>query len=189
MSGIKRLFLAVNVPPWLKDKISEELLPSVHKTSLKPVGKENLHLTLLFLGATPEENIPGINEKLKGISFEPFTVKLKGFSHFNARVLFIAAEKGADEIISLSRKINSALGKNEKCDAHLTVARNKGMQKKEFLEILDLLNKKGFEAEFEVISFELMESLLSKKGPEYSVVHAFSASSPKTSLSSSLGLV
>ena len=181
MSMQKRMFVAINLPDSIKEKVSGQIIPIVSHNGLKPVWKENLHLTLLFLGAIPEVEIGELIVKLKAVSFAPFHAALKGFSHFDGRVLFIKAEKGAEEIVSLSRKINSALGKNEKCDAHLTIARNKGMQKKEFLEIIDLLGKKNFEAEFEVNSFELVESILMQKDPQYSVVHRFSASIPSTS--------
>jgi 2'-5' RNA ligase len=185
----KRLFIAVNITPEIREKIAAEVLPELKGEGLKPVKKENLHLTLRFIGYVPEEKLGDFIKVVSGLKCSPFMVSFSGFSHFRKRVLFIDIKEGAGQLESLSNQINSALGTEEPFTAHLTIARNKGMRAKEFSALVESLNKKGFSGSFTVKSVELMESRLSREGPEYSVVYSFSFSEPRTSSSSSSGLM
>ena len=48
------------------------------------VRPENAHLTLKFLGAVPEEDIPQLAAALRGVCFAPFTLRLGGAGCFPA---------------------------------------------------------------------------------------------------------
>ncbi|MCX8158284.1 MAG: RNA 2',3'-cyclic phosphodiesterase [Candidatus Diapherotrites archaeon] len=176
----KRLFIAVSVPENIKQEINNLVL-NLKKNKclegLRFVEKENLHITLKFIGYMPEEKLDELISALDKVSFKPFNIEIKGFSHFKYRVLFIDIIKGRDFLESLAFRINETLGTHDNFRAHLTIARNKNMQKDNFLEVLDILNKEDFNQSFSVKSFELIESVLYSHGPKYKTIFSKLSSS------------
>ena len=173
---MKRLFIAVNIPTAIKEKVSGSH-SLINQPSLKLVKKENLHITLKFIGSVPEEKVNSFPELLARVKAEPFSVILSGFSHFKEKVLFISVKEGSKQLEELARQINEFLGIEDSFHVHLTLARNKSMQEQEFRELVGKLNETGFEESFEVKSVELMESDLKPTGPEYKIVYSHSLSS------------
>ena len=51
---MKRLFVAIDIPKELKEKINSELIQPLGE--VKKVQKENLHITLAFIGDASESN-------------------------------------------------------------------------------------------------------------------------------------
>lgn len=170
----KRLFFAVNFPEKVKNEIKEKYYGKLESPEIKKVKKENIHLTLLFLGYFPEEKIKEIKEKTGKIQKEKFVLGIKGIGSFNSRIIFLEIEKGKEKIKEIYSEICKAMEMpKEKFTAHATIARNKKMNSKEFGELVEELKKISFEKEFEVKSFELMESELHSSGPEYKTVYSF----------------
>lgn len=172
---MKRLFVAINLPEALKEKIFETLSKEIDPKKLKVVKKENLHLTLAFLGYFPEEKIQELEEKLSGVKeLQEFEIELTGIGCFKNRVLWLGMEKGKQEAIELNKKVNELLGlESERFSAHLTLARNKEFSGKELNELIKKLEEKRFSATTKINSVELMESKLTPNGPIYSVVKKF----------------
>ena len=164
-----RLFFAVNLPDAVKREIAERILQQVPKEKWRIVKPENLHITLRFLGYFPNSAIQDLKEKADTLQeFGAFELELKGIGHFRNRVLWAGIGRGTDEVCTLARKLNDALGtSDERFHAHVTLARNRGMKNGETDELIDALRKKGFEATLQIDSFELMKSKLAKSGPEY----------------------
>lgn len=135
--------------------------------------KENLHITLLFVGFFPEEKISNTIKELQKIEFEQFEVELQGLGSFGNRVLWLGVSIGSNEL----KKLNFSLRKTLKIDdkifhAHITLARNKKLSKKEIDKLIQEMPTE-FRELFTVKSFELMESKFSPKGSEYSIVKSF----------------
>ena len=172
---MKRLFIAVNIPEEIKEEISRQILSEIIGKTVKVAGKENLHFTAAFLGNFPEEKIPELKNKLSEIELKKFRVSFSDLGEFNKRILFLNVEKGFNELIELSKKINEALEiKDEKFHPHLTLLRIRNEHKQEIESLLSI--KFSLKKEFEVNSFELMESKLSSQGPVYSVLESFKLS-------------
>jgi len=174
----KRIFFAVNLPEEIKEKINKTFLEKLKelnkKKLIKLVKKENLHFTLSFLGYFPEEKINELIEKVNKIEFNEFEIELANIGSFNNRVIWIDCIKGSKELSDLASKINSMLALNqEKLKAHLTIARNKNLNVKEFKETVEKLKKISFKESFKVKSFHLMESKLREEGPQYFVLKEF----------------
>jgi 2'-5' RNA ligase len=103
------------------------------------VSVENLHLTLRFLGATPDERIGELSEVVatatRGVT--PFRVELTGGGAFPApqypRVLWIGIGAGEGELQALARRLNEELERHgwrpddRPLQAHLTLARTDGV--------------------------------------------------------------
>ena len=102
---------------------------------------ENLHLTLKFLGDTPESKIPELQQvvtkAVKGI--EPFVINLRGFGVFPdkraPRTLWTGIEGDLEVLLDLTRKIEievNQLGfppEGKPFRPHLTLARIKKNQR------------------------------------------------------------
>lgn len=168
-----RLFIAVDLSEELREKIAPILKTISGLNGVKAVEKENLHITLKFLGEVNEARVPAISEALKKVAFEPFKIYLKGFGFFPneryARVAWIGIREGEEELRKLAEGVNSALKKvgfkPESFTAHVTIARVKKPEGRKIVEVLrDLEDDFGW---MDVRDFRLKKSTLTSKGPIY----------------------
>ncbi len=168
----KRLFVAVNLPEKTKESIERELLGVLPEKEVKKVERENLHITMKFLGHLPEADIPRIAGKIKCVGeFSPFEARLEGIGHFNKRVIWLGVREGGSILGKISEKINEALGlTEERFHAHVTIARNRHLKFAEVGMLLEKLREAKFSEGIRIKSVDLMESRLGKKGPKYFVV-------------------
>ncbi len=168
----KRLFIAINLPEKTRQRIETSLLDEITQKGLKKVSTENLHITVKFLGYLPSEFIPTLKEKLGIVRESPsFEIELNGIGSFNQRVLWLGIKKGTTQLLEISKKINNALSlKEERFHAHITLARNKFLKRKEFNALMEKLKEKNFSAKIMAESIDLMESKLGEKGPKYSLL-------------------
>lgn len=76
-----RLFIAVDLSEELREKIAPILKTISELNGVKAVERENLHITLKFLGEVREERLPAIVEALKksNSSRSRSTSKVSGF--------------------------------------------------------------------------------------------------------------
>lgn len=126
-----RAFIAVELSDELKQKL-EALGRELEGPLLRPVGPENLHMTLVFLGDIDEGMREKVVGELKGISAKPFTLTIRGAGVFPnenfIRVVWAGAESG--ELAGLQKQIAEkmhSLGfKREQFSPHITIARAKG---------------------------------------------------------------
>jgi len=166
--ALKRTFIAVNIPAETKEKIFKTLSSELPEKGCKKVERENLHITMVFLGYLDEKKINEIENAMEKISVEKFEAELKGVNHFNGRVIWLGVTEGSLELSELSRQLGELTGiKEDKFHAHLTLARNKSLGRAEVKKIVDEMNAKGFSEKISVESADLMESILSGKGPKY----------------------
>ncbi|MFH1234265.1 MAG: RNA 2',3'-cyclic phosphodiesterase [Candidatus Diapherotrites archaeon] len=167
-----RVFIAVNLPEKTKNRICSELMPLLPKKGLKAVERENLHITMKFLGNLGENAAKETIEKLEfAKQTKKFEIELKGIGHFHKRVLWLGVGKGAKELEELGAGIDEALGLGgEKFHPHITLARNKEMHAVGLEKALVDLEMKGFAETIEAGSLDVMQSVLGPKGPKYSVL-------------------
>ena len=72
-----RVFIAIEVPAEIQKELGaiQQDLKSV-TNSARWVAPESIHLTLKFIGETPEHRIPEIDGALLGLTWKPFTVSV-----------------------------------------------------------------------------------------------------------------
>lgn len=169
-----RCFVAVKFPDEILEKI-EKIQKELPLFKGKLTEKENLHLTLKFLGDIDEKKLDKVKERLRNTRLENFEAEIDSigvFSEAYVRIIWLHL-KGAEK---LQKKIDEILSglfeKERRFMSHITIARVKNLDnKKEFLE---LLNGIKFEKiEFPINEFFLMKSDLNKKGPVYKVLERF----------------
>ncbi|HIH18651.1 TPA: RNA 2',3'-cyclic phosphodiesterase [Candidatus Micrarchaeota archaeon] len=170
-----RLFVAIRLPKEMIPAVERAAAPLDGALGARVLPRESYHLTLKFLGETPNERLEEIKQALSKIKFQPFDVHLSGAGAFPSkgipRAIWIGGEsQGAGE---LAQKIEEALFflglPKEHFSVHLTVARSKGVADME-----DFL-KTGEVGTFGVRSFCLMKSSLTPAGALYEVLKEFAA--------------
>lgn len=145
------------------------------------VDPENIHLTLLFLGQTPDDHVPALSAKLREAfaGHAPMTVRLSGGGTFPpkrpARVAWIGMEAPEELMAVQAGAVAAAVDavgfepEQRPFRPHVTLARCENWQR-------DAVDKfiAAFPGEigppFTVDRGVLMESRLSPRGARYSVV-------------------
>ncbi len=173
-----RLFVAVELPKEIKDKLYDFQLKIKPFVKAVFVHKKNLHLTLKFLGEVEEKRLDGIKNKLKNVNVRKFKVRIEGTGVFPnekfIRIVWVGL--GPEEkVIELQKKVDEELiefsEQETRFKAHLTLARVKHVKNKK--NLLDFLKNSNIGGEFVVSEFSLIKSELTKDGPRYSVVETY----------------
>ncbi|MGA3056861.1 MAG: RNA 2',3'-cyclic phosphodiesterase [Candidatus Limnocylindrales bacterium] len=145
-AGTSRLFVAVPVADDVRASVGELMVrvagaPIEERLFGQPrwVRVEGLHLTLRFLGATPDERRAGVAAAVgaaaRGVA--PFAITLNGGGAFpnpyRPRVLWIGIHAGSGELARLARRLNDELrlhgwpSDDRPFEGHLTLARTDGV--------------------------------------------------------------
>ena len=156
-------------------EISSQLLAT--GALIKPVERENIHLTLKFLGEISPALIDKVYDVMRAIEFKPFIIKLETLGAFpsvsNPRVIWIGVSEGANAVVSIYEQLERGLEKlgfkreREKFIPHITLARVKGPRNKGLLvkKIMELSTVSI--GEMNVNRIRLKQSILTPKGPIY----------------------
>jgi len=177
-----RAFIAIDLPDKIKgylSKIQKEL--KINSAKIKWVEKENLHLTVKFLGELDEAKINEVKQALSKIEFKPQTVSLSEIGVFPSenyiRVIW-AGIKPSDKIVELQQKIETSLAElgikkeNRKFETHITLGRVKFIKDKK--ELIDKIKSVDIKTEeFVLDCFKLKKSTLTEKGPVYEDLSIF----------------
>jgi len=166
----QRLFIAVPIPSNIKDDVISKIkLPS----GFKVTRPDNIHITILFLGDTSEEDIPKIIDIMeKSLSGEKsFDLSIDSFGQFPERgfpnIIFVTGKIGNIELFKLADKIREPLEKIGFKDSkpfkyHITVARNKYKERSDF-NFPEITS----DHTFKVAEVVLYKSDLQPSGPVY----------------------
>ena len=125
MTPERRLFVGIFPPPDVARTLHEAARKVLSEKDFRVVPADEIHLTLRFLGATPEGSIPGIRADLEaGLrGCRRPSMRVRGTGAFpdpdGARVLWAGFDAGADLLAGLAR----AVGETKPYHPHLTLAR------------------------------------------------------------------
>jgi RNA 2',3'-cyclic 3'-phosphodiesterase len=166
----KRLFVALELPPSHKAALFE-LNP--HLAGLRWLQKEQLHLTLSFLGEVEASEHDRLCHVLGGVRVPPFFLPLRGVGMFNSRnrpsVVWVGVGNGHPHLFALHRQIQDAvLSAGLEPDLkpfhpHVTVGRSNGISN----QALQPFMRSHAETEFglvKVTGFGLYSSVLTATG-------------------------
>ncbi len=183
-----RLFIAIELDREVQknlSKICHQLQKEyqLNDRALKWVEPHNIHLTLKFLGEVDDPQIPELCDMLSDTTsqFEPFDFDIANCGCFppqgSARVLWAGINEGTEDLQALAEAIDHGcheLGfalENRRFSPHLTLARIKqtkvGYQVRETLENFPEIQI----ASQPVDSIALIQSTLTRQGPEYTAMH------------------
>lgn len=181
-----RTFIAINLDSEIREylfSIKNNL--NLDESKIKWVDKNNLHITLKFLGYISPEQIRLINLGLKEIinKCSPFIIKLSSDigvfpSYKMPRIIWVGIKEGANELKKLYNSIeiilyNNGFSKENKVfSGHITIGRVKYIKDKN--NLINFLKNMHVEClSQEVKSIELMESKLAPNGPIYNIINRF----------------
>ena len=174
-----RLFVAVALPEWMKDMLLT-YLPAYRHPAVRLVPRENLHLTLHFIGNISAAALPTIDAKLQHLAnaFTPFRLYLQelspGPSARNPRLVW--ARFGQNETfeqisVALAQAIGGQASPHLHPVPHVTLARlRKDVPKPTYLPV----EKVAQAPELEVNGFALWQSTLDQPQPHYAILKAYS---------------
>ncbi|MCK9615867.1 MAG: RNA 2',3'-cyclic phosphodiesterase [Candidatus Omnitrophica bacterium] len=171
-----RLFIAIDIPEDLKEKLSRAVT-RLKKCDLdaKWVNTSNIHMTLKFLGEVSEEQLDKIKNIIKTTAgnFSQLELNVGSFGFFpnetSPRVFFISTDN--EEILKnislqLEDKLESlGFPKEGRFKSHLTIARFRTKRNIDCLK--NEMKGMTIEAKFAVSEIILFKSLLKPTGPVY----------------------
>ena len=170
MEQLIRCFIACDLPSLLVDELVR-LQKMIREKNLfvgRWVGKEQLHLTLKFLGEISEKNLTEAKKRLAKIHFAPFTVSLGEiglFSPSSTRILWIQL-LGAEEIqASIDNTLHGLFPSEHRFMGHITLARIKEV--KNLVAFREYLSGIEIKRSFLIDRFYLKQSQLSSRGSHY----------------------
>jgi 2'-5' RNA ligase len=174
-----RLFIAVPLPQELTDRAAA-LLPAA-LPGLKRVRPELMHLTLAFLGWTPDEQLDaaGAAARAAATGQRAFDLSFAGSGRFpptgRPRVVWLGVGEGAEPLAGLAGAVTAELrGRGLKFDdrpfaPHLTLARVReeasGPEARTVAAAVDAIAVPDLRARVDRIA--VVESVLSPTGPSY----------------------
>ncbi|MCS7213542.1 MAG: RNA 2',3'-cyclic phosphodiesterase [Candidatus Calescibacterium sp.] len=173
-----RVFIAIKIPEEISEKINQFAKQNFSKIpGIKLVEKENLHITMKFLGEINDEMVPRVSEKIEKSSqlVEPFEISVEEigvFPSFNTpRVIWIGAL--SQKIYDVKKAVDETLSelgfeKENKFVSHITIGRVKSGNPSE--KINRLAKTKTEFGKFIANSITIFESTLTPQGPIYKVI-------------------
>lgn len=179
-----RAFIAIEIPEDIRAKLAQ-VSEDIKKSGLVQgtfVNRENIHLTLKFLGNdVREEDVEKIKKAFSSFDFSPFNVIVKGIGFFPSEehVKIIWAGVQSKELEILDKKISRILSEigiktseDHNFHGHLTIARINGIKSKDlFKGKISQINLKT--SEFPVNGIHLFKSELTSRGPVYKKLASF----------------
>lgn len=175
-----RAFIAIELPEPVRQEIVT--LQTEFKRSaadVKWVDLANLHLTLKFLGNTPEEKIPLLTEALRAAAADtkPFALQLEGIGTFprttSPKVLWVGVHHGTESLLKLAEAVEKTcvdLGfaaEDRPFSPHLTIGRV--LSRNHLAPLIKQLQLAIFcgKTRAEISHLTLFRSILSPKGSIY----------------------
>lgn len=182
-----RLFVSVDLPPELAEPVAALQARFEDASGLEFTDPTQAHLTLKFLGDTPEHRLDQVQEALEaGVAaaeVEPFEATLEGLGVFPSleyiSVLWLGVGEGAQEFEALQAPIEDHLvevgfdPEDHAFTPHVTLARMKHAGGKELVREL-VGNEVPTVGTMPVEEVRLTESTLTSEGPVYETIHSVS---------------
>lgn len=129
-SAKRRLFFALWPEDELRTRVVRATRAEVRGTGGKPTPPKNLHMTLHFLGPTPDDLIAPLIERVAALPLNPFELTLNQYGYWQrARTLWLGLRETPPELAELARdlgRISHELGLPRQRRAfipHMTLAR------------------------------------------------------------------
>lgn len=178
----KRLFIAINLPEKIKDKIEQEIekIRYQFQTDIRFLDRKNWHITITFLGYQDDEILNSIikSMQLTCKNFESQEIKLTDISYGPQkgmpRMIWLNGDKEISRKMETLKKDleNNLINNNVRfqqehrlMSMHIALARFPAISAKELPDIA-----KNISLNFQTESIDLMESYLSRSGANYELL-------------------
>ena len=184
-----RLFIALSVPEAVKDEVERartELRRAVAGPGIRWTKREQLHLTLRFLGNVDGPRIPALIEALEttASAFAPLRLRASGVGFFPEarppRVVWVGVPDQGGQLASLQRAVQAVTGEftsekpEETFTGHLTLGRIKRLRHPDAQALTRLASSMANRlfGEWVAPELELFRSQLSEQGATHTCIAA-----------------
>lgn len=182
-----RIFIAINLP----EDIKKQLTDYQNKWLELPcrwIKKENLHITLMFLGYLSDEELMEVLKITKEVSqrHQPFLIELKKIIYgppkkMPPRMVWVEGEKSKElgelqkdlENSLLSSSLKSLETESRPYTPHITLGRIRQWEFRQIEPEERPIIDEDISLNFEINSIEIMESQLKRGGAEYTILESF----------------
>ena len=161
----KRLFFALWPSERQREALREPIKAAVSTVEGQAVYRGNWHVTLVFVGTFPEEQIPALQEAAAAVQVEPFRLRFDRVEFWaRPKIACLLASTVPAELAMLAEELTAVVAhfgvppEEHGFRPHITVARNARSFPAEPLAQPVMLEWSGF---------ELMESVSSSRGVQY----------------------
>ena len=181
---LHRTFIAINIKENIKKRVLEYKKDFL-EIPAKWVNKDNIHITLNFLGNLDDTQLVETIEITEGIisNYESFVLNINKISlgpKFPPRLIWLTLDENEvlnklhteleDSIYSLD-SYQFKMKEERSFTPHITLARIKSFESKKLSkEVFDI--RRDLKLNFEVASIDIIESGLKKGGPEYTILRS-----------------
>lgn len=183
MAKLIRTFIAVELPAEVRGRaarLQQTLAES--GAGVRWVAKDNIHLTMKFLGEVEDVQIPAVCRAVQQVAAAnpAFEVELSGVGAFPSaarpRTLWVGIDGGAAELIALHERLDAALAElgyrpeERRFSPHVTIGRLRNSR--DAHRLADVLAQKADwkAGEVQVDQLVVMASELTPQGPHYTVM-------------------
>jgi len=184
-----RCFIEIDIPESIKTYIEEKITAIKNRSSkhaFKPTKKENLHVTLAFLGEIDEKELEEATEKVsktaeKSGVFECSLSKIEAVPEKFPRMIWVSLNE-CTELSELHNDLKKALMIKDEHGgfrAHVTAAR---IRPDRTVKTGIIINKNESELDalkFKVREIKIMQSILKNEGPEYRTIKSIALGNDK----------
>jgi 2'-5' RNA ligase len=165
-----RLFVAIDLPDEVKNAVDG--IVGRDLSGARRVPREQLHLTLRFIGDGDEQMFQAVKKELATVSGTPFPLTIKGVGHFppkrEPRVLWVGMEESG-QLNDLQKKIEQSLinagiaADERRFSPHITIAR---LRETPLLKVVSMeeMHRQFSAGPFTVEEFYLYSSNLTRDG-------------------------
>jgi 2'-5' RNA ligase len=177
-----RCFISVDIEEQrlLKAILESQRLLEMTGAKLKCVGRENIHITIRFLGEVRDIKVGEIKRIISGIAFEPFHIKLRGLGVFprpsRPRVIWVGISEGVKELSRIYQLLESELLETgfkpevRGFSPHITIARVRSGRNIDRLMEVVMADADKIYGGIEVKHIRLKKSVLTPRGAIYSTI-------------------
>ena len=175
-----RTFVSIPVPNQICKIQNRLVLDNPNSSNLRLIDKNNIHLTLRFIGQTPQSSINKIKEGLDFIvnNFQPFQLNIQGFGFFPnmdvPKVLWAGLSGEINILSKLVNNINNSLiplgfdNPDKEYTPHISLARS---DNKETISNISQIMRIDYDPiPFNVKKINFISSELFPKGSLYTIL-------------------
>jgi 2'-5' RNA ligase len=173
-----RLFVGIPLAAEVMEQLSAvSMRLHASEDGLRWSAPESWHITLQFLGNTPEYEC--IVARLKELRSPPVPVNLEGLGFFERAGVFFAGVRLTPELEALQQRVTAATGlcgfvpETRPYHPHITLARSKSKGVKTLRALKARIHREPRFSDFVAEEFILYESVPRPKGSHYEVRERF----------------
>ena len=175
-----RTFVAVFPPPEVREALFQAARNLPTSGDFRLVGKEKIHLTLMFLGDVAEDDLDNVKRVLQPIRerHDSFEVSISAFGAFpsdrKARILWAGVEEGSEHLRTVAEDVENLLApagferETRPYVPHLTLGRTRTRRTE-----LDTSETSPPALRFTVSALDLVKSTPSKNGINYAILATY----------------